>query len=71
MSQRTVIEINHDLAHRFHDRPDLVELIVRALSSGSERDWEPLRSYGIRRIVQLHHTDERKVVTRFAEYPFW
>lgn len=72
MSQRSVVEFNHDYAHTIDAKSgdELVVLLVRALSSGSDQAWEPLWKFGIRRIVQLHHSDDRQVVTKYAEYPF-
>lgn len=74
MSQRSIIEINHDFTHVI-DREGgrVVDLLLAALASGADRSWQPLERYGIRRIVQAHHTDERKVVITSSggsqEYP--
>lgn len=72
MSQRSivVIEINHDLAHRITDDPELLaSLLSGALASGSDKAWANLRPYGIRRIVQAHHSEDRKVIIGGREYP--
>lgn len=71
MSQRSIIEINHDIAGRVTETPagQFELLLAQAIASGSDRAWAPLAHYGIRRIVQLHHSDDRKVVTKYAEYP--
>jgi hypothetical protein len=65
MSQRSIIEINHDLSHEI-DREGgrVIDLLLRALASGSDRYWEPLRRYGINRIVQCHHSEDRKLVVK-------
>lgn len=63
MSQRSIIEVNHDCSHLINARSadEFVPLLMRALGSGSEETWEPLRKFGIRRIVQVHHSTDRKV----------
>jgi hypothetical protein len=64
MSQRSIIEINHDCSHAIDAAPagQVEKLIVRALASGSDESWEPLKRFGVRRIVQVHHSCDRKVV---------
>ena len=74
MSQRSIIEINNDFSHRIAQDGDLViKLLDRALGSGAYQDWEPLMRYGIRRITQCHHSEDRKVVVgnggQTREYP--
>lgn len=61
MSQRTIIEVNHDAA-RLPNDDSFCELWNRAIASGSPESWEPLRVYGITRITQCHHSEDRKVV---------
>lgn len=69
MSQRTIIEINHDYLHDIEkDGLLFISFLRRALASGADVDWIPLRHYGINKVVQLHHSDERKVVTNFGEF---
>jgi len=70
MSQRTIVEINHDLAY-IRNADDALEfsiLLNGAVASGSPESWEPLERWGIKRIVQCHHSSDRKVVTKYAEY---
>jgi KTSC domain len=65
MSQRSIIEINHDHCGLMleHTSPeDFAELLRRALASGSDESWEPLESLGIERIVQVHHSVGRRVI---------
>lgn len=63
MSQRSIIEINHDCSHAIAAGPNLfAELLGRALASGDDRSWDPLKRYGITRIIQVHHSADRKVV---------
>ena len=69
MSQRTIVEFNHDLTHKIRFSTEFDRLLAIALASGSPDAWRPLERFGLRRIVQLHHSDERKIVTDFGEYP--
>lgn len=70
MSQRSILEINHDCSHAIDARSadEFVPLLMAALGSGSDRAWEPLKKFGIRRIVQCHHSDECKVKVFGREY---
>lgn len=75
MSQRTVVEINHDVPGTVPgDQGRLYEMLMRAVASGSPESWEPLRRYGFTRITQCHHSEDRKVVVGSGmlvrEYPF-
>lgn len=71
MSQRSLIEINHDCSHEIARAPmEFAEHLQRALASGSDRSWEALKRYGITRITQCHHSEDRKVVVADREYPF-
>ena len=74
MSQRSVVEINHDFAHKLEGADDVrqifARLLDRALSSGSDESWEPLQRFGVTRITQCHHSEDRKVVVGDREYPF-
>lgn len=70
MSQRTIVEINHDYAHAIQADPHkFMQLFLRALASGDKREWDELRHFGIRKAVQCHHSDERKVVVDGHDYP--
>lgn len=70
MSQRTIVEINHDIAHIKYavDALELAECLNRAVASGSYESWDLLERWGFRRITQLHHSTRRKLVTEFGEY---
>lgn len=71
MSQRSIIEINHDCSHVIDGDPQaFLVLLGQALASGSDRSWGPLKRYGITRITQCHHSEDRKVVVNEREYPF-
>jgi hypothetical protein len=66
---RTLLEINHDCSHSIEGDPEnFLVLLSRALASGSPRSWEPLERYGIRRVVQYHHSAKRKVVVDGQDY---
>jgi hypothetical protein len=70
MSNRSIIELNHDNVHEIKAaREEFVRLIIQALNSGSKREWEELERFGVRHATTAHHSDERKVVTRYGEYP--
>ena len=61
---------NHDFGHYVTENPlEFAKLFYRAIASGSPESWEQLEHYGFHRIVQVHHSDERKVVTKYREYP--
>jgi hypothetical protein len=71
MSMRTIIEFNHDYAHLITDEgPEFVAFLRQALNSGSERDWEKLRHFGVRRALMAHHSQERKVSAGGKDYVF-
>lgn len=69
MSQRSIIEINHDACSGMKVG-QLEMLLLAAIASGSDRAWEPLKRFGITRITQCHHSEDRKVVVADREYPF-
>jgi hypothetical protein len=63
MSQRSILEVNHDYSFMIaRDYKEFVELLARGLASGSNEAWLPLERFGVRRVVQCHHTEDRKVV---------
>ncbi len=71
MSARTIAEFDHEMLLRLMRAPaGLVEsLLMSALASGSESDWHELEHFGICRIVQCDHGDDRTVVVNRKEYP--
>lgn len=69
MSQRSIIEINHDLCHRIKGAEQGLEVALsRALASGSDENWETLKQFGIRRITQCHHSEKRRVIVGGRDY---
>ena len=70
MSVRTIVEFNHDYAHRIdEDGAEFVAWLRYALNSGSSVNWERLEQFGVRRIVQAHHSDDRSAMVNGTEYP--
>lgn len=62
MSQRSIVEINHDFSYEIEAHPDVfAALITQALSSGSADDWKPLERFGFKRAVQRHHTERCRI----------
>jgi hypothetical protein len=68
MGQRSIIEINHDLSHEIDaaEAGAVEAMLLNALASGSDQSWERLKRFGICRIVQVHHSADRKVVISAA-----
>lgn len=54
MSNRSLIEINHDFGVR--DKPELLAALQRYLSSANREHAEALERFGIRVIGMRHHT---------------
>lgn len=67
MSQRTLIEINHDFSVR--DRPGLLEALSRYLASGSRDDAEMLELWGWHVISRRHHADQFYVRSEEDGFP--
>lgn len=70
MSQRSVCEFNHDYAHYIERNPEMFcELLRRALAGGDKESWEELGlRFGLKRIIQRHHSDDGEVVLKFGKY---
>lgn len=70
MSLRTVIEINNDYAFRL-DRGGLefMDALHSALLSGSDEAWDRLARYGVTRLVEHHHSDEREILVNGRPAP--
>lgn len=63
MSQRTIAEINHDIAKIDPgDMARFAQLWNCAIASGSAESWEPLEHWGIRRVERCHHSEDRKLI---------
>ena len=58
MSNRTLIEINHDLCDKILNEPShFATELAYYLSSGSKRHAEDLEQYGVRVIGMKHHSE--------------
>lgn len=67
MSQRTIVEFNHDLAFRIDDDPEGFLLAIRTmLNSGvngnESAKVESLRHFGVRTTPTHHHSSKAEVV---------
>ena len=68
MSVRTIFEINHDHTDMIERNPhSFVRDLTSYLSSASQENAERLSRYGIRLAWSGHHSDERRVVTKYDE----
>jgi hypothetical protein len=71
MSMRTIVEFNHDYAHKIADDPaEFAAWLDLALKSGDQRRWDELERYGVKRAVMAHHSDDRKAVVGGKDYVF-
>lgn len=62
MSNRTIIELNHDWAAKIASDPaEAGAALAAALTRNDQPGWDALRQFGMTRIVTAHHTDERNV----------
>lgn len=71
MSVRTIVEFNHDYAHKIAQRHlDFMMTLDDALRTGDAKYWEHLRQhYGVIRHTQCHHSDERQVIVNGLPAP--
>lgn len=56
MSNRTLVELNHDHAHKM-DSAEFLHVLARYLGSGSQEAAEELSRYGVRVFGMRHHSD--------------
>lgn len=73
MSQRTIVEFNHDLWFQIDDDPGgFVAAILQMLRSGSNGDntRDDLRRYGVQVAPTAHHTDTREANLGFTTWQF-
>lgn len=69
MSMRTIFEINHDCGREIKDDPEgFVRDLLRYIGGGDSEAATRLERFGLRRAWWGHHSDDRKVVTKFSEY---
>lgn len=64
MSQRTILEVNHDCAKIDPgDMARFCSLWNRAIASGDKESWAELElSWGVRQVTCCHHSEDRKLV---------
>jgi hypothetical protein len=69
MSIRTAIEINHDHHQKQHGEKFLSDLLW-AIYHGRPEDWERMRrEYGVERVYQCHHSDDRLEAHKTQRHP--
>ena len=69
MSIRTAIEINHDF-HRQQQGEEFLKALMWALYHGRPEDWDSMRlQYGVERIYQCHHCDDRLEAHKSQRHP--
>lgn len=62
MSNRTIVEINHDYAAKIRaDEAAFSAALGQALNSDASYAWDALRGFGVTRLASAHHSDEREV----------
>ena len=62
MSNRTIIEINHDFGAKIKtDQAAFGAALSEALRTNADYAWDALRGFGATRIVTVRDTDERNV----------
>lgn len=58
MSNRSLIEINHDKVHAIEaDHEGFVRALIDYLNSGSRRDADPMKDFGATVFGMRHHSD--------------
>lgn len=68
MSIRSIFEINHDYAHEIERDPEMfLQRLLRYLGSASKESALPLERYGLRLAWWGHHSEERRVVTKYQD----
>lgn len=62
MSVRTIVEFNHDYAHKIDENgPEFLAWLRLALNSSNKDSWGKLDRFGVRMAAVAHHSDDRKV----------
>jgi hypothetical protein len=69
MSNRSIVEFNHDFAHDImRDQQGFIDALRFALGHSTEGNWKNLQRFGVTYTTTCHHSDERKVVTKWRGY---
>jgi len=67
MSNRSLIEINHDMSAAIRSNPTaFVEMLLQYLASASSRNSMAMREFGVKAISMRHHS-ENFVVSKDTE----
>lgn len=71
MSNRTIVEFNHDYTHKIdRDAVTFIRGLLNALRGGDRESWKALESFGVRQAIMAHHSDKRHVVVNERAYGF-
>lgn len=70
MSNRTIVELNHDFASNIEDDPEtFIHKLVCYLRSQNNDDRVDLKHrFGVTVSVTAHHSDDRRVKVNETEY---
>lgn len=69
MSNRTLIEINHDRAHDIDRALEFKSTLYRYLCSGSSDDADLLEMFGVKVIAMRHHADNFHIPNGTPGFP--
>jgi hypothetical protein len=70
MSNRTILEINHDCSRAIdRQRFEFCEALQEVLRDSSSREgWSALSRFGVTKFVTAHHSDDYHVVVNGNDY---
>lgn len=72
MSNRSLIEINHDHWDAIkHDPDQFVRCLIRYLHSGSRETGKALEGFGVKVIGMRHHSENFIVEANAEGFPVW
>jgi translation initiation factor 2 beta subunit (eIF-2beta)/eIF-5 len=71
MSNRTIIELNHDYGHAIQRDPEtFIRFLLSHINSANDPETiASLRHYGVVVVETVHHSTDRKVVIGNREFP--
>lgn len=67
MSNRSLIEINHDFTHDLG--PEFLEALGRYLRSADDKNAEALERWGVRVVGLRHHSEKFYIDSRAEGFP--
>lgn len=71
MSMRSLVEFNHDYAHKIVADPDGFVLALRHFLNGADlKTAEALERFGVTVSVTAHHSDDRHAVVNGREHDY-